>query len=156
MFESHDFLPSLRWQHPTAESRDFGMPFFFSDVAGPLDVRRWKLLTCCALFLSCHISTFLHSRAERNRQSAAASRERKKRHIKELEENVKYLTEVNSTLQYRFDVQKQSWEEKEMCLQSEIRRLRHQLNRESAFRASPPQNHPMTLHHLTHRGPVTY
>lgn len=95
-------------------------------------------------------------RAERNRQSAAASRERKKRHIKDLEDKVKYLTQYNSALQYQMDVEKKSWEEREMRLQQEITRLQHQLSRESAFRASPPQNHPMTLHHLTHRGPVTY
>lgn len=101
--------------------------------------------------------SFYCFRAERNRQSAAASRERKKRHIKDLEDRVKYLTEFNTAQQYRFESEKQRWEERELHLQHEIARLRNQLSRETAFRTNPPpQNHPMTLHHLTHRGPVTY
>lgn len=54
------------------------------------------------------------------------------------------------------DVQKKASEDKEMVLSQQIAQLQHQLSRESAFRNPPPQNHPMTLHHLTHRGPVTY
>lgn len=38
-------------------------------------------------------------RAERNRQSAAASRERKKHHIKELERRVRQLSQENAALQ---------------------------------------------------------
>lgn len=106
-----------------------------------------------SLFIYLHLKP---SRAERNRQSAAASRERKKRHIKDLEERVKHLSDCNTSLQYNLDMQKKASEEREMCLQQEIARLRHQLSRETTFRASPPQNHPMTLHHLTHSGPVGY
>lgn len=99
----------------------------------------------------------IKNRAERNRQSAAASRERKKRHIKELTEKVKYLTECNTSLQYSLDLQKKRSEETEMRLQQEIVTLRHQLTHKATFIPQPPpQSHQMTMHHLTHRGPVTY
>ena len=77
--------------------------------------------------------------------------------MKDLEERVKQLSDDKIRLQYQLDLEKKSFEEKEMCFQQEIAHLRHQLaqfSREPSFR--PPQNHPMTLHHLTHRGPVTY
>lgn len=67
-------------------------------------------------------------RAERNRQSAAASRERKKRHLKELENQVRYLSDVNTALQYRSHVDKQAWNEKEKQLESEIAKLKKLLS----------------------------
>ena len=73
------------------------------------------------------MNTCVLYRAERNRQSAAASRERKKRHLKELESRVQYLSEFSAAVQYRAHVDKQEWSDKEKRLQEEISRLKRQL-----------------------------
>lgn len=67
-------------------------------------------------------------RAERNRQSAAASRERKKRHLKELESRVQYLSEMSAAVQYRSHVDMQSWNEKEKRLEEEVCKLKRLLS----------------------------
>lgn len=67
-------------------------------------------------------------RAERNRQSAAASRERKKQHVKDLEERAKRLEEENGMLRYELDTEKRRREERERYFEGEMERLRSQLN----------------------------
>ena len=72
----------------------------------------------------CIDSHFLLYRAERNRQSAAASRERKKRHLKDLENRVLYLSEVNAAVQYQSHMDRTAWAEREKQLENEITHLR--------------------------------
>lgn len=66
-------------------------------------------------------------RAERNRQSAAASRERKKRHLKDLESRVQYLSEVNARVQYQAHMERTQWAEREKQLERDIVQLRTML-----------------------------
>lgn len=67
-------------------------------------------------------------RAERNRQSAAASRDRKKQHLRELENQVRYLSEMATTLQYKSHVDLKEWREKKAAYEAENARLAKLLN----------------------------
>lgn len=95
-----------------------------------------------ALFCFPFCITFGHNRAERNRQSAAASRERKKRHIKDLESRVRYLSDITAALQHRAHVDKQEWLAKEQALIEENNSLRAQLADGHAHRG---QRSPSTI-----------
>lgn len=66
--------------------------------------------------------------AERNRQSAAASRDRKKKHMKELEERVKKSDDEKKVLLMEFESEKRRWQERERLLEAEICRLRNELS----------------------------
>mmetsp|Transcript_21179 Transcript_21179/g.86493 ORF Transcript_21179/g.86493 Transcript_21179/m.86493 type:complete len:295 (-) Transcript_21179:3562-4446(-) len=66
-------------------------------------------------------------RAERNRQSAAASRERKKHHIRELERRVSMLSMENATLQVEQFNKIRARIEEEKRLADENQRLKNQL-----------------------------
>lgn len=68
------------------------------------------------------------SRAERNRQSAAASRERKKHHIRELERRVSMLSMENATLQVEQFNKIRARIEEEKRLADENQRLKNQVN----------------------------
>ncbi len=67
-------------------------------------------------------------RAERNRQSAAASRDRKKQHLRDLENQVRYLSEMATTLQYKSHVDLKEWREKKAGYEAETARLAKLLN----------------------------
>lgn len=69
------------------------------------------------------------SRAERNRQSAAASRERKKQHIRELERRVSLLSAENAHLQLEQLNLVKSRLEREKQLIEENRRLKNEVRK---------------------------
>lgn len=67
-------------------------------------------------------------RAERNRQSAAASRERKKQHIRELERRVSLLSAENAHLQLeQLNIVKDRIEREKQLMQ-ENRRLKNEVS----------------------------